>query len=126
MTTHATQWVPDTSNFGVRLVLVRHEMGWNAKEAALACGISPQSWREWEMSGRRPRDYEGICKRIAARTQCNLIWLLAGDPTLMLTDAAAAFAVPAKPVTLRLTAERSAGLSYRGLSDDTTSTGAAA
>lgn len=55
-------------------------MGWNAKEAALACGIKPQSWREWELSGRRPRDYEGVCKQIAARTQCDLIWLLVGDP----------------------------------------------
>lgn len=80
MTTHVTHWVPDTDSFGVRLVLVRHEMGWNAKEAALACGISPQSWREWELSGRRPRDYEGICKQIAARTGCNLIWLMAGNP----------------------------------------------
>jgi len=80
MTTHATHWVPDTDNFSVRLVLVRHAMGWNAKEAALACGISPQSWREWELSGRRPRDYEGVCKQIAVRTGCNLIWLMAGDP----------------------------------------------
>jgi transcriptional regulator with XRE-family HTH domain len=77
---HRPQWVPDTDHFAVRLVLVRHQMGWNAKEAALACGISPQSWREWELSGRRPRDYEGVCKQIAARTGCNLIWLMAGNP----------------------------------------------
>ncbi|EFG75282.1 hypothetical protein HMPREF0591_4845 [Mycobacterium parascrofulaceum ATCC BAA-614] len=73
-------WIPDTDSFAARLVLVRHEMGWNAKEAALACGISPQSWREWELSGRRPRDYEGVCKQIAARTKCDLIWLMVGDP----------------------------------------------
>lgn len=80
MNTHAHNWVPRTGNFATRLVLVRHEMGWNVKEAALACGIKPQSWREWELSGRRPRDYEGICRQIAERTACNLIWLLAGDP----------------------------------------------
>lgn len=80
MDTQVTHWIPDVDNFAVRLVLVRHEMGWNAKEAALACGISPQSWREWEISGRRPRDYEGICKQIAARTGCDLIWLMAGTP----------------------------------------------
>ena len=73
-------WVPGTQNFAVRLVLVRHEMGWNLKEAALACGVAAASWREWELSGRRPRDYEGVCKQIAARTQCDLIWLMAGNP----------------------------------------------
>lgn len=72
--------MPSSDNFAVRLVLLRHEMRWNAKEAALACGISPQSWREWELSGRRPRDYEGVCKQIAARTKCDLIWLMAGSP----------------------------------------------
>lgn len=80
MTTQLPDWVPDPDHFSVRLVLLRHQMGWNAKEAALACGISPQSWREWEHSGRRPRDYEGICKQIAVRTQCNLIWLMTGSP----------------------------------------------
>ena len=84
MSTHSSHWVPATDSFAVRLVLVRHEMGWNAKEAALACGISPQSWREWELSGRRPRDYEGVCKQIAARTQCDLIWLMTGLPNLRL------------------------------------------
>lgn len=81
MTTSMDRWVPDLDNFGVRLVLVRHTMGWNAKEAALACGIKPQSWREWELSGRRPRNYEGVCKQIADRTECDLIWLMAGDPS---------------------------------------------
>ncbi len=75
-----THWVPDTDHFAVRLVLVRHRMGWNLKEAAMSCGVNPQSWREWELSGRRPRDYERICKKIAARTGCDLIWLMAGDP----------------------------------------------
>jgi transcriptional regulator with XRE-family HTH domain len=81
MTTHIDHWVPAIESFGVRLVLVRHQMGWNAKEAALACGIAAQNWREWEQSGRRPRDYEGICKQIAARTKCDLIWLMTGTPS---------------------------------------------
>lgn len=75
-----SHWVPDTDNFGCRLVLVRHEMGWNMKEAAISCGINPQSWREWELSGRRPHNYEGVCKQIAVRTGCNLMWLMIGDP----------------------------------------------
>jgi hypothetical protein len=77
-----TNWIPDYhDNFSVRLVLVRHQMGWNAKQAARACGIKPQSWREWETFGRSPRDYEGICRQIAAHTGCDLIWLMTGAPT---------------------------------------------
>lgn len=82
------RWVPDIDHFAVRLVLVRHQMGWNAKEAALACGISPQSWREWELGGRRPRDYEGVCRQIAERTGCDLIWLMVGHPQRAALDAA--------------------------------------
>lgn len=67
------------SRFAVRLMLIRHEMGWNAKEAALACGLPAQSWREWEIAGRRPRDYEGVCRQIAARTGCDFVWLMCGQ-----------------------------------------------
>lgn len=68
--------------FPARLALVRNRMGWNGKEAALACGLPPQSWRNWE-SGKRPHDYEQVCRAIAARTGCSLMWLLTGatDPT---------------------------------------------
>ena len=71
-------WVPTAAEFATRLALVRHRMGWNAKEAALACGVSAQSWREWELQGRRPRDYENVCKQIAARTGVDLVWLMTG------------------------------------------------
>ena len=46
------RWVPDTSTFGARLALVRQRMGWNLKEAALACQLPQGSWREWELKGR--------------------------------------------------------------------------
>jgi len=80
MNAQPQNWVPETDSFAVRLVLIRNRMKWNAKEAALACGLPAQSWREWELSSRRPRDYEGVCKQIAARTQCDLIWLMTGHP----------------------------------------------
>jgi hypothetical protein len=83
MSTPVAHWVPDVEDFSARLVLIRHEMKWNLKEAALACGVRAQSWRDWELAGRRPRDYEGVCKQIAERTGCNLIWLMAGDPNLL-------------------------------------------
>ena len=49
-------WIPSTSDFAARLVLVRHQMGWNLKEAALACGVKAQSWREWELESRNAAD----------------------------------------------------------------------
>ncbi|BBY84197.1 helix-turn-helix transcriptional regulator [Mycolicibacterium pulveris] len=75
-------WVPDTEDFSVRLALIRHGKRWNMKEAALACGVKPQSWREWELHGRRPQDYEAICKQIAQVAQCNLVWLMTGHRLL--------------------------------------------
>lgn len=71
-------WVPTAEDFATRLALVRHKMQWNAKEAALACGVSAQSWREWELQGRRPRDYENVCKQIAERTGVDFVWLMTG------------------------------------------------
>lgn len=75
MTTSAAEdWVPELT-FPARLAVVRNRMGWNAKEAALACGLPAQSWRNWE-AGKRPQDYEAICKKIHERTGCNLPWLM--------------------------------------------------
>lgn len=71
-------WIPSTDDFAARLVLIRHEMGWNLKEAALACGIRAQSWREWELEHRKPRDYEGVCQQISERSGCNKVWLMSG------------------------------------------------
>lgn len=70
-------WVPDTEQFSNRLAVLRHAMGWNMKEAALACRIAAQSWREWE-DGRQPRDYSKACAKIADRTGCDLVWLMTG------------------------------------------------
>jgi transcriptional regulator with XRE-family HTH domain len=72
-------WRPDDSTFGARLALVRHACGWNAKEAALACGLPFQSWRNWEMNGRLPRDLIGTCHQIAEHTGVDVAWL-AGLP----------------------------------------------
>lgn len=77
MTAHL-DWIPRADDFATRLVLIRHEMGWNLKEAALACGIRAQSWREWELEHRKPRDYELVCGQIAARSGCNKVWLMTG------------------------------------------------
>lgn len=62
-------WRADDSTFGARLALVRQRMGWgNVKEAALACGLAVESWRNWERDGRQPRDYVDVCRAISTRT----------------------------------------------------------
>ena len=73
----AEPWIPDSSSFGARLALVRHAHGWNVKEAALACGIAVQSWRNWE-EGRRPQDLLDACRKISSATGVSYDWLLDG------------------------------------------------
>lgn len=154
MTTYQTQsgWVPDTQAFGARLALIRHEMRWNLKEAALACGLPQGSWREWELKGRDPRGIQEVVARICHGTGVDEYWLLTGkgDPHGPFTGNRSTppsgdVVVPAQPTelvvisnddavaedasryvamaedtspptsaTLRLTAECSAKLSYRG------------
>lgn len=70
-------WVPEDT-FGSRLALVRQRMGWNVTEAAEACGLSDESWRQWER-GRKPRDYEAVVTKIAVKTGCSRAWLTFGS-----------------------------------------------
>lgn len=74
---HEGAWIPPNT-FGSRLALIRNYQQWNLKEAALACAVPEASWREWELSGRRPQGYEAICEKIATRAGCDLIWLMLG------------------------------------------------
>lgn len=75
--TLSATWKPSDSEFGTRLAMVRQQMGWNAKEAALACDLPPQSWRNWE-AGRSPQDYATVTRQIAERTGVDLHWLMTG------------------------------------------------
>lgn len=74
-------WVPTFDEFGARLAAVRNKMGWNAKEAALACGIAQGSWREWEVRNRLPRDFAQAAEKIAERTGVDKYWLMTGQVT---------------------------------------------
>lgn len=51
------------------------------KEAALACGLTHQSWRNWEAGGS-PQKYEEICDKIAEYSGCDPRWLKAGGPII--------------------------------------------
>lgn len=75
----AKGWMPDDSTFGARLALIRQRMQWgNVREAALACGIPPESWRTWERDNVTPRRIVEMSTLIAQRTGCDLGWLIAG------------------------------------------------
>lgn len=75
----AKGWMPDDSSFGARLALIRQRMGWgNVREAAVECGIPPESWRTWERDGVLPRRLVEMSQLIANRTGCDFGWLLAG------------------------------------------------
>lgn len=72
-------WIPELT-FAARLALVRHRMGWNIKEAALACGLKPQSWRGWELERRLPHNIVLVAETICIRSGVSRDWLLFGGP----------------------------------------------
>lgn len=84
-------WVPEDT-FGARIALVRQHRHWNMTQAAEACGVSPENWRNWE-AGRQPRDLYDAVKKISAGAGCDPRWLLGGGtlgipcfPTLALVS----------------------------------------
>jgi transcriptional regulator with XRE-family HTH domain len=79
--TTETAWIPSTKTFGARLALVRWRMGWNVKEAALACGLNESNWRGWELDGRLPHKLNEVAGKIAKSTGVSKYWLIEGDPS---------------------------------------------
>lgn len=77
-TSTVEEWIP-TDSFGARLALIRQAKGWNVKEAAEACGLNDQSWRNWEAGGGVQK-MDRVALKIAEATGCNYVWLLAGGP----------------------------------------------
>lgn len=54
-------------------------MGWgNVAEAAKACGLPVDSWRNWERDNRAPRRITVIAKQISTASGCDYLWLLLG------------------------------------------------
>jgi len=99
MTTSAVQaetWVPEL-DFSAKLALVRHRMGWNIKEAALACGLPPQSWRGWEIQRRLPHNIRAVGRSISNRTGVDYSWLMEED----VTERPDAFSQHYKPTPVR-------------------------
>lgn len=79
---HEPPWTAKDDSFGSRLALIRQHMSWNVKEAALACGIPPQSWRTWE-TGVMPHGgrYFELCAQIAGTVHCDYGWLVDRRPS---------------------------------------------
>ena len=100
-TADTERWVPDGHTFAARLALVRQRMVWNIKEAARECTLSDSSWREWELSGRLPRDYETVCKQIADVAGCDLHWLMTGDPAMPPSPPGRTFPKPQRTGSVR-------------------------
>ena len=71
-------WIPLDDTFGARLALVRQKFAWNLKEAAIACSLPSNSWREWELLGRVPRNIVEVVEKISSRTGADDYWLLTG------------------------------------------------
>jgi hypothetical protein len=80
MTTNTdARWIPDTSTFAARLVLVRWKMGWNRAEASKECNLaSPNAWATWE-EGSMPRQFVENVNRIVLRTKVDRMWLMTGE-----------------------------------------------
>lgn len=72
-------WKPDTSAFGARLALIRWQMNYNLKEAAVECGFPPATWSAWEINGSMPRDLAAVTAQIAERTGVDRLWLMLGE-----------------------------------------------
>ena len=99
----APGWVPDLSTFGARLALVRQAMGWgNVKQAAVLCGIPPETWRTWERDGVEPKSLVSSAMKIADVSGVDYRWLALGPE-----DRAAEAATTSVGGTLR----------YRGLGE---------
>lgn len=69
---------PSLDSFGARLAIIRWAMGWNFKEAGLACRLPQASWREWELAGRIPRNLVEIAAAISEATGFDDYWIMTG------------------------------------------------
>ena len=78
MTQQPHHAVPTLDEFGARIALIRWQMRWNQKEAALATGLPPGSWREWEVTGRAPRNLVEVSRKISAATGIDDYWIMTG------------------------------------------------
>lgn len=64
-------------SFGARLWLLRTHLGWNKKYLAEVTGISAHNLGQWE-NGANPRDVVASAKMVAAATDSDYLWLVAG------------------------------------------------
>jgi len=91
-------WTPE-GTFPERLALIRNRHRWNMKEAALACGVSPATWRTWEF-GASPHNYVDVCHQIAERSDTDFMWLLSGSDSRQAIDGYVGHLLQDRPLAL--------------------------
>lgn len=71
-------WVPEDLGFAERLWRLRKHLGLKQTQLADLAGLRHDNLSEWE-NGRTPRDFVGVCEKIADATKCDLHWLAFGQ-----------------------------------------------
>jgi hypothetical protein len=67
--------------FGGRLALMRADAGGlNVTRAAERCGLSDESWRNWEAGRAKPRDYLAVCRAVSEGLGYDVTWIAVGGP----------------------------------------------
>ncbi len=74
---HQEAWVP-RQTFGIRLILIRRELGFTVKQAAERCGIHYATWSTWE-NGAKPADLVRAVTDIANALGVDRDWLMWGQ-----------------------------------------------
>lgn len=70
--------IPEDS-FGLRLLIIRRELGLTQAEAAARCELDDGSWSNWE-NGSKPRGMDRIVEKIAEALHVDRDWLMWGGP----------------------------------------------
>lgn len=71
-------WVPQDS-FGLRLRILRAELGLSVDDIAAQCGVASATWSTWER-GVRPRGMDLVVQAICENTGVSREWLMWGGP----------------------------------------------
>jgi transcriptional regulator with XRE-family HTH domain len=72
-------WVPEDT-FGMRLRILRHELGLTVEDICEQCGVRPPTWGKWERGESEPRGVIRVINTLVEVTGVDREWLLWGGP----------------------------------------------
>lgn len=64
--------------FGLRLIMLRHELDLTVDQISAQCGIASATWSTWE-NGVRPRGLDDVVRKIVENTGADREWLMWGQ-----------------------------------------------